>query len=91
MNNKTPTYLEWFKQTKSLGFKLLTITFLILPFINYILLLPTIEDYINKTIVFLIVFWSTCWVVYQPMQEYKKLLNIGWFDRNDYKTNKPLK
>lgn len=90
MNNKTPTYLEWFKQTKSLGFKLLTITALILPLITSIFALPTIEGYINKSIVFLIVFWSMCGIVYLPMKEYKKLLNIGWFDRNDYKTNKPF-
>lgn len=88
MSDKIPTYLEWFTKTKSTKVKLLTVLAFILPLLASIFIAPILNTIVQKSIMFIAVFWWGSYIVYKPLKQFRDLLYNGWFDRNDYKTNK---
>ena len=89
--DNTPTYLAWFWETKGIFTKLITLVALVSPLLISVFALPKLDDTLGKVVMCLISFWFSCYVIYQPLKTYKRFLEIGWFKRNNYITNKPLK
>lgn len=85
-NNNAPPYLEWFFKTRNLFFKSVSTVALAIPII-LVFLLPTIELYWERVVALLVLYSFAFGMLYQPYTIYKKLIEIDWFNKNDYRVD----
>lgn len=84
-DNNAPPYLKWFFKTRNLFFKSVSTLALVIPII-LVFLLPTIELYWERAAALLILYSFAFGMLYQPYTIYKKLIEIDWFNKNDYRS-----